>query len=115
MIESTMGTQVLNEADLIDIVKQHFYKYGQGFKNVKITTDLAQRDQPRIGMELGLENLNPALPNDEVEKAYYSLLNTCKESTNVENLILDKIFDMIKRGRMNSSIFKALIKKLKGS
>jgi hypothetical protein len=30
-----MGTQYLEEADLIDIIKQHFYRYGQGFKQVR--------------------------------------------------------------------------------
>ena len=58
MVQSTMGTQVLNEADIIDIIKQHFWKYNQGFKQIKINVDLADRNEPRIGMEILLEALN---------------------------------------------------------
>lgn len=115
MVQSTMGTQVLDEADIIDIMKQHFYRYGQGFKQVKVTVDLIQRDQPRIGMEIGLEGLNPVLPDDRIEKIYYTLLDSCKESTNVEEAISNKVFYMVTNGELSKTDFMLLTKRLKGS
>lgn len=115
MVESTAGTQVLDESDIIDIVKQHFYKYGQGFKDVRTRGDYIGRDSLKIGLEIKLVPLNPALPNTLIDKIYYSLLNSCKETANVENAILGKIFDMIKQGTMDNITFMALIKKIKGN
>lgn len=114
MIQSTMGTQVLDEADVIDIVKQHFYRYNQGFKQVKITVDLAERDKPRIGMELGLEPLNTEKPNDPIQQLYNELLDTCKEVTQVETEMLNKIYDMADNNEIDKATFVALIKKIKG-
>jgi hypothetical protein len=115
MIQSTAGTQVLEEADIIDIVKQHFYKYGQGFKQVRLNVSMVEYMKPKISLELALVPLNPALPNEIIDKIYYSLLNTCKETGNVENAILDKIYEMVSQGTIDNSTFIALIKKLKGS
>lgn len=115
MVESTAGTQVLDESDIVDIVKQHFYKYGQGFKEVRVRGDYIGRDSLKIGLELKLVPLNPAIPNILIDKIYYSLLNSCKETANVENAMLEKIFDMIKHGTMDNVTFTALIKKIKGN
>lgn len=114
MVRSTMGTQYLEEADLIDIVKQHFYKYGQGWKQGRIRVDLIQRDQPRIGMEIDLVPLNPIVPDKRVEKIYYNLLETCKDSTDVEKEVFKKLFDMVKKGGIDKETFCGLVKRFKG-
>jgi phosphopantothenate synthetase len=113
MIHSTMGTHVLSDADIIDIVKQHFYRYNQGFKQVKITVDLAEHDKPRIGMELALEPLNMTV-SDSIEQLYHNLLDTCKEVTQVETEILNKIYNMADNNEIDKETFVALIKKIKG-
>jgi len=115
MVESTTGTQVLDESDIIDIVKQHFYKYGQGFKEVRIKGDYIERDKLKMGLEIKLVPLNPAIPDTLIDKIYYALLNSCKETANVENAMLEKIFDMVKQETMDKITFTALIKKIKGN
>ena len=114
MVQSTMGTQVLDENDIIDIVKQHFYRYGQCFKQVKVMGDYFERDKLKIGLEIGLVPLNPILPNDRIEKIYYTLLDSCKESTNVEDAISNKLFDMVTSGMLQKKDFTLLLKKIKG-
>jgi hypothetical protein len=109
-----MGTQYIGESDIIDIVKQHFYKYGQGFKQVKINVDLVQINQPRISMEIGLEPLNKVLPSEEIEKLYYDLLNTCKEFAQVETEMFNKIYDMVESKKISKKVFRALVKRIKG-
>jgi hypothetical protein len=114
MVRSTMGTQYLEESDLIDIVKQHFYRYGQGFKQVRTRVDLIQRDQPRIAMEIDLVPLNSAVPDKRIEKIYYNLLETCKESTDAEKEIFKKLYDMVKKGGIDKETFCGLVKRFKG-
>ena len=115
MVQSTMGTQVLDETDIVDIVKEHFYRYNQGFKNINIIVDyLFEKNKPRIGMEISLEPLNKKMPDSYIEKLYYNLLNTCKESVNVEVSILNKVYDLIKNDEISKDIFIALIKRIKG-
>lgn len=114
MVRSTMGTQYLEENDIIDIVKQHFYRYGQGFKQVRTRVDLIQRDEPRIALEIDLVPLNPVVPDKRVEKIYYNLLETCKESTDTEKEIFKKLFEMVKKGGIDKETFCGLIKRFKG-
>ena len=112
MDQSTMGTQVLQEADIIDIVKQHFWRYNQGFKQIRINVDLAVRNEPRIGMEIALDKLNKKKPDGRVEQLYNELLETCKELTQVEDGILDKVYDLVKNGKITKKTFVELVKRI---
>jgi|WetSurMetagenome_2_1015567.scaffolds.fasta_scaffold348510_2 hypothetical protein len=112
MERSMAGTQVLYEEDIIDIIKQHFYRYGQGFKQVRLTVDLVERSRPKIGMEIALTPLNTVLPDDKIDKIYYSLLDSCKDATKVEDTMMNKLYSMVSEKKITKKDFFILIKRL---
>ena len=114
MFETTAGTQFLDENDIIDIIKQHFYRYGQGFKEVRVKADIVACNNPKISLEVNLKPLNPVLPEDRIDQIYYSLLNSCKESTKVEVAMNEKLFDMVKSSGISREDYIKVMKKITG-
>ena len=113
-MESTIhGTHHLKEADLIDIIKQHFARYGYGFKKMVFGVDLAVRDEPRYEVDLKLEPINPPSEKDpEIEKIYSRLLSSCQFTANPEPIIMQKIFELVKAGEINADEFKDLVNRI---
>ena len=112
MDQSTMGTQVLMESDIIDILKQHFWRYNQGFKQIRFNVDQIVRDSPRFSIEILLEKLNKKKAVSRVEELYNELLESCKEVTQVEDAIIGKIYELSRLGKITKETFIELIKKI---
>ena len=59
-----------------------------------------------------IEKLNKKKPDNRVEQLYNELLETCKEVTQVEDGILEKVYELAKDGKITKKAFIELIKRI---
>lgn len=113
MNKGLSGVIHLKESDITDILRQHFARYGHGFKNITYVIDQSERDKPRHEIDILLLPLNRP-KNDKLEKKYLELLSKCTENANIENVILKEVYRLVQSNEISSEEFIYLIEKIRG-
>lgn len=114
MEKSLTGIQHLKEQDLIDILKQHFAKFGHGFKKITFAIDQAERDKPRFEVDIQLSPLNKPRKRPKVEAIYTELMDLCKGTTQAEAAALERIYALAREDKITADEFIDLVNRVKG-
>lgn len=114
MQKSLTGVNHLSENDIIDIFREHFAKYGFGFKRITFAIDQAERGKPRFEIDIQLDPLNKMRKRPNVEKVYSELMAICLETASPQKVIMKKLYELVQANEIDVEEFSDLIDRIKG-
>jgi hypothetical protein len=115
MIQSLTGINHLVENDIVEILREHFGRYGYGFKRIKFSIDSAERDKPRFEIDLKLTYIGKRRGRKKrVDILYDELMTICNGEIKAESAIIGKLFDWVREDYIDKEEFESLIGKVKG-
>ena len=115
MEKGLAGINHLVENDIIEILREHFGRYGYGFKRVKFSIDCAERDKPRFEIDLLLYYIGKRRGRKKrVDSLYDELMVLCQNNVKTEQAIMEQIFDWVREDYIDKEEFVELVGKVKG-
>lgn len=115
MDQSLAGINYLVENDIVEILREHFGRYGYGFKKVKFSIDCAERDKPRFEIDLKLDYIGRRRGRKgRVDSLYDELMTICNREIKAESAIMEQIFNWVREDHIDRNEFELLIGKVKG-
>jgi len=115
MDQSLTGINHLVEDDIIEILREHFGRFGFGFKRIKFSIDCAERDKPRFEIDLKLDYIGKRRGRKRrVDKLYDELMTLCCKETKAEFFIMEQLYRWVQEVYIDIEEFVELVNKVKG-
>ena len=115
MDQTLSGINHLVENDIVEILREHFGRFGYGFKKVKFSVDLVERDKPRFEIDVMLDYIGKRQGRKKrVDILYDELMSLCKSDIKAKQATLEQLYVWVRSDHIDEDEFIELIDKIKG-